>query len=73
MAINGGDGSEKVGDKLVMNVKSGGANILTGTAYDPQRKSSYNIDIIVAANRVSTRGCFLGKLLCKSVSWSRIR
>jgi len=72
-AIKGGDGSEKVGDRLVMNVKPTAANMLSGTAYDPQRKMSYNIDITVADNRLSTRGCILGRLLCKAVSWSRIR
>jgi uncharacterized protein (DUF2147 family) len=72
-AIKGGDGSEKVGDKLVMTVKPAAANMLSGTAYDPQRKMSYNIDITVAENQLSTRGCILGRVLCKAVSWSRIR
>ncbi|MDF2117198.1 DUF2147 domain-containing protein [Roseiarcaceae bacterium H3SJ34-1] len=72
-AIKGGDGSEKVGDRLVMNVKPAAANMLSGTAYDPQRKMSYNIDITVAENQLSTKGCVLGRLLCKAVSWSRIK
>jgi len=71
-AIKGGDGSEKVGDRLVMTVKPASANTLSGTAYDPQRKMSYNIDITVAENQLSTRGCVLGRVLCKSVSWQRI-
>jgi uncharacterized protein (DUF2147 family) len=72
-AIKGGDGSEKVGDRLVMNVKPAAANLLSGTAYDPQRKMSYNIDITVADNQLSTKGCVLGRLLCKAVSWRRIK
>ena len=71
--IKDGVTDEKVGDRLVMNVKPASASVLSGTAYDPQRKLSFNIDITVAANSLKTQGCVLGKVLCKNMSWSRIR
>ncbi|MDH7795372.1 MULTISPECIES: DUF2147 domain-containing protein [unclassified Beijerinckia] len=71
--IKDGVTDEKIGDRLVMNVKPASPSVLSGTAYDPQRKMSYNIDITVAANSLKTQGCVLGRLLCKNMSWSRIR
>ncbi|MBN9084907.1 MAG: hypothetical protein BGP04_05840 [Rhizobiales bacterium 62-17] len=71
--IKGGVTDEKVGDRLVMDVKPKSASLLSGTAYDPQRKLSFNIDITVAANTLRTQGCVIGRILCKDMSWSRIR
>lgn len=64
--------SEKAGDVLVMSLKPAGGNLLSGTAYDGQRKLTYNFDMTVEANQLRTKGCVLGKLLCKDVVWSRI-
>lgn len=71
--IKDGVTDEKVGDRLVMDVKPKSASLLSGTAYDPQRKLSFNIDITVAANALRTQGCVIGRVLCKDMSWSRIR
>ena len=64
--------SEKVGDKLIMKLKPKGDNVLSGEAYDPQRKMSYAMEMRVTKSSLSTRGCIVGGLLCKSVSWSRL-
>lgn len=63
---------EEVGDVLVMKV-SQGAGVLTGTAYDPKRKLSYSMKIAGSGDGLSTRGCIVGGLICKTVSWSRLR
>ena len=63
--------SEKVGDVLVMTVKEeGGA--LKGTAYDRQRNLNLSFEMTVAPNALTTRGCVLGGVICKSVAWSRV-
>lgn len=64
---------EKVGDQLVFNVHKEGANKLVGTGYDPKRKVSMTANITVAGDRLATEGCVAGGLICKSVSWTRIR
>ncbi len=64
--------SEKVGDVLVMNLKPAGANKLTGTAYDGQRKMTYNFEMVVEPTKLNTKGCVLGKMLCKDVAWNRL-
>ena len=66
--------SEKVGDRLIMNVEASGPNKFAGQASDPQRGLTYNIEIDMAlANAMTTRGCVLGHLLCKTVGWTRIK
>jgi uncharacterized protein (DUF2147 family) len=65
--------SEKVGDRLVMTLKPGKDGSFTGTAYDPQRKRTYGMTMIIAPGKLQTRGCVLGGLLCKNVTWAPIR
>jgi uncharacterized protein (DUF2147 family) len=65
-------GDEKVGDKLVMTLKETGTDHWTGSAFDPQRNRTYAMEMSVAGDRMTTRGCILGGLLCKSVGWTRI-
>jgi uncharacterized protein (DUF2147 family) len=61
---------EHVGDRLVMRV-SGEGPTMSGTAYDPQRKLNYNLEITLGAQSMTTRGCVLAGVICKSISWSR--
>ncbi len=64
---------EHVGDRLVMNVTGDPAASMSGTAYDPQRKLSYNVEIeMLGPQSMRTKGCMLAGLLCKTVSWSRL-
>lgn len=61
---------EKVGDRLVLNVKPAGPGVYEGTAFDPQRNLSFSSRITYSENRMTTSGCVL-KVLCKTVAWSR--
>ncbi|MCD2178022.1 DUF2147 domain-containing protein [Rhizobium sp. C1] len=69
--IKPGTPSEKVGDKLIMNVTSSGGGKYEGKAQDPQRGLTYNLQVDVKGSSMTTRGCVLAKIVCKSVSWSR--
>lgn len=62
---------EHIGDRLVMKV-SGNGSSLSGTAYDPQRKLNYNLDIDVGPQSMHTRGCVLAGIVCKTVNWTRV-
>jgi uncharacterized protein (DUF2147 family) len=70
--IRPGDASEKVGDKLVINVKPVGATQWTGQAFDPQRNRRYRVKIDVAQRSINTKGCVWGGLLCKTMTWTRL-
>ncbi len=71
--IKPGNTSEKKGDILVMTLKPVGAGDYQGSAFDPQRKLNYRLTLKVEGRAMTTRGCVLGGLLCKSVAWSKIR
>lgn len=64
-------GGENVGDRLILTVSAGGEGMLVGTAYDPQRNLTFSMEMTVKPRQLQTRGCVLGGLLCKAVSWSR--
>ena len=69
--IRNPDSGEHVGDRLVMKVSGGGAT-MSGTAYDPQRKLNYSLEINYGEQSMQTRGCVLAGIICKSVHWSRV-
>jgi uncharacterized protein (DUF2147 family) len=62
---------EHLGDRLVMKV-SGGGSSMSGTAYDPQRKLNYSLEINYGPQSMQTRGCVLAGIVCKSISWTRL-
>jgi uncharacterized protein (DUF2147 family) len=64
-------GGENVGDKLVMTVKPKSADTLAGRAFDPKRNLTYSIQVKVGKASLVTRGCIVGGLVCKNVSWTR--
>ena len=74
--IRPGVADEKVGDRLVMTIKAGGkadgADAWSGKAYDPQRHMTFRMTIDVAATTMTTHGCVLGGLVCKTMGWTRL-
>jgi uncharacterized protein (DUF2147 family) len=62
---------EHVGDRLIMKVAGSGSS-MSGTAYDPQRKLNYNLEINYGSESMQTRGCVLAGIVCKSISWTRV-
>ena len=69
--IRDSSGGESVGDKLVMTVKPKSVDTLSGKAFDPKRKLTYSIQMKVGKASLLTRGCVVGGLVCKNVTWSR--
>lgn len=63
--------NEHIGDRLVMKVTGNGSSMV-GTAYDPQRKLSYSLEINYGQSSMQTRGCVLAGIVCKSISWTRV-
>ena len=65
-------GDEKVGDRLVLNVKEVKPGLMEGGAFDPQRNIRFSSKITYSDSSMTTSGCVLGGLLCKSVSWTKV-
>ncbi len=63
-------GGEEAGDRLIMSLEPQSANTLAGTAYDEKRDRTYSMTLRVGEGRLVTRGCVLGGVLCRDVSWT---
>jgi len=64
---------EAPGDQLIMSVKRSSDTEFSGTAYDSKRGLTYSVDITLGNQALKTRGCVLGRLLCKTVNWAQVK
>ena len=63
-------GGEEPGDRLVMSLEPRSPDTLVGTAYDVKRDRTYSMTLQVGEDRLVTRGCVLGGILCRDVGWT---
>jgi uncharacterized protein (DUF2147 family) len=61
---------EAPGDRLIMSVRRLSDTELSGTAYDPKRGMTFTVDVKLGNQAMTTRGCVLARLLCKTVGWT---
>lgn len=66
-------GPGHVGERVLFGMKRTGVDTWAGTAHNPEDGQDYSGTMTVAGNRLQTRGCMLGGLLCKSVGLFRAR
>lgn len=64
---------ERAGDKLIMTLKSKSGQVLVGKAYDSKRKLTYSMTLTVTSAGLTTRGCIVGGLVCKNISWTAVK
>ncbi len=64
---------EAVGDKLVLSLQPQAPARLTGEAFDERRKLRYSMQISVAGDAMTTQGCMLSGIVCKTMHWNRTR
>ena len=62
---------EAVGDKLIMSLQPQEPAKLAGEAFDEKRKLRYTMKILVADNAMTTEGCMLSGVVCKTMHWNR--
>jgi len=70
--IKPGVTDEKVGEYIRLEVKPTGPGHWKGTGYDPQRDLAFSTDMEVAGDSMTTGGCLVGGLVCKSTPWTRV-
>lgn len=71
--IEPGTKNERVGDRLVMDVEPVAEDRYEGKARDERRKMTYSMEISLQGETMSTRGCILGKLICRSANWVSVQ
>jgi uncharacterized protein (DUF2147 family) len=62
---------EKVGEKLIFAVTQQ-RDGWVGSAYDPQRKLTISTKLKVIGKRLTSSGCVLSGVICRSVDWMRL-
>ncbi len=60
-----------VGLQIFEGWKEAGANKWTGPVYDPEDGQSYDVDITLAGDKLTLKGCIA--FLCDSDTWDRYR
>lgn len=70
--IKPGTPKEKKGDRLVMTITRGADGTYSGSAFDPQRDMTYRLTMTINGNRMTTRGCVVAGLICRSVEWTKV-
>ena len=73
--VNNPDESKRarplVGTQIFFNMKPAGEGRWNGSAYNPEDGKTYSGSMILSGDTLTTKGCVLGGLICKSVDWSR--
>jgi len=64
---------ELVGDRLVLALQPRDPGALTGEAFDERRKLRYSLLVSVQGDAMTTEGCLVSGVLCKSLRWIRVR
>jgi uncharacterized protein (DUF2147 family) len=52
---------------------SSGADAWTGKAFEPSSGKEYAGKITLAGDSLTTAGCVMSGLICKSIAWSRAK
>lgn len=63
---------EAAGDKLVMTLARQPDGTFSGNAYDPKRDWTYSMTITATPSALTTRGCIVGRLICRNVNWKAV-
>ena len=61
----------KVGERIFYDMKPDGENAWYGSAYNPEDGKTYTGKMALSGNTLTTKGCVLGGIICKSATWSR--
>ena len=68
----GSDSKAKVGQRLFFDMHPDGTNSWTGKAAAPDDGSIYSGKMSIEGVTLSTSGCIVGGLICKSANWKRV-
>jgi len=70
--VKDASGPAKVGQRVFYDMTPAGANAWTGQAFNPEDGKTYSGKMTLSGSTMTTSGCVLGGLICRSVSWSKV-
>ena len=62
----------KVGQRIFYNMKETATNAWSGNAFNPEDGKTYSGKMTLSGNKLTTSGCVLGGVICRSVIWTRV-
>lgn len=65
-------GPAKVGQRIFYDMKPNGANTWSGSAFNPEDGKTYAGTMTLSGGTLTTAGCVMGGLICRSVKWTRM-
>lgn len=67
----GVDTPAKVGQRVFSDMKPDGANAWSGSAFNPEDGKTYTGKMSLSGATLTTQGCAMGGMICKSSTWTR--
>lgn len=61
-----------VGVRVFFDMRPNGENRWSGQAYNPEDGRTYSGNMSVSGSTLTTQGCVMGGLVCRSTTWSRM-
>lgn len=62
----------KIGQRIFSNMKPDGANAWSGSAFNPEDGKTYTGKMTLSGSTLTTSGCVMGGMICKSTTWTRV-
>lgn len=66
-------GPAKVGQRVFYDMRPDGAGRWKGSAFNPEDGKTYSGTMALSGDSLTTAGCVLGGLICRSVNWTRVK
>ena len=64
-------GPAKVGQRIFYDMKPSSEGKWSGSAFNPEDGKTYSGTMTLAGDKLTTSGCVMGGLICRSVTWNR--
>lgn len=64
-------GPAKLGQRIFYDMKPTSAGKWSGSAFNPEDGKTYSGTMTLSGDTLTTAGCVMGGLICRSVKWSR--
>lgn len=62
----------KVGQRIFYDMKPDGTDTWKGSAFNPEDGKTYSGKMSLSGNTLTTAGCVMGGMICKSSTWTRV-
>ena len=66
------NGPAKVGQRIFYDMKPNGAGKWSGSAFNPEDGKTYSGTMALSGHTLTTSGCVMGGLICRSVKWTKV-